>query len=63
MVEETVFVEVEGSVLPCGKDWTWLGDLNVLAIRRGLSIDDKAAVLNDVSRWWRGAHLRLVQSS
>lgn len=63
MIEETVFVEVDGSVLGEGRDWSWLGDLNVVALRRGLTCEAKATVLEDVSRWWRRAHLTLVQTS
>lgn len=63
MMEETVFVEVDGSALGDGENWKWLGDLNVVALRRGLTCEAKAQVLEDITRWWRRAHLRLVQSA
>lgn len=58
--EETVFVEMD---LPEGSDWSWHGDLNVVVLREGLTCEAKLAALDDLQRWWKRSHLKVVQGA
>lgn len=57
--EHTVIVEVD---LPGGEDWRWFGELNVLALRRGLDDPARQAAIDEMQLWWRREHARLVPS-
>lgn len=60
--EETVFVEMD---LPesLGRDWEYHADLNVVVLREGMTCEAKLATLDDLQRWWKRSHLKLVQGA
>lgn len=61
MNEETVFVCAD---LPAGeRDWVWHADLNLVELRRGLSIEQRVAAVDDLTHWWRRSHLRAVETA
>lgn len=46
-----------------GRDWDYFPDANLVALRRGLSCEARAAALDDLHRTLKRRHLRLAESA
>ena len=60
MSEQTVF---HTSALPEGKDWVWHPDINLVELSDRLDCTGRAQAVIEVSRWWRRAHLKVVETA
>ena len=56
--EKTIFRSLD---LPSGRDWAWYGDLNVVALRRGLDGDGKRRALAELVEHWHLEHVGSVE--
>lgn len=59
--EQTVFTCAE---LPEGdRDWVWHADLNVVELRKGMTLEQRLAALSELQSEWRREHLHVVRSA
>ena len=57
MSEQTLIKTLD---LPCGQDWAWYADANIVGLGRHLDAEGRERALNEVQDHWRRSCLRVV---